>query len=426
MVSRFIKDQDGVVAVIFALLLPVIIGAIVLGVETGLWLMHRAKLQHIADTAAYSAAIRYSSGATEAQALATANAVADQAGFDAVLGDVVMTLPDTDRLSVTVTRNQGRMFSAIFLDEDVVIRAQATAQFGEAGPPLRATCMQSLNNGWFSSEAFELGAQSSLTLPDFCDVRVNSTDRRAFSMVGGTTLTAGCLQVAGGARINGTLNLAQCAAEETETGVDYPDPFVSLPEPAAVGTCQPRDVGTRNGVTRLTPTEPHPSGERVMRFCNGLELSGTVIFDPGLYIIEGGVMEASRFGAQVSTPGGATFFFRDFGAPDFRDDFDGTLTPSQSGPWADVLIFGTGRLFGLINQNFYFEDDDLTGVVYAPDATVNFERRSDNRGCFQVVSDRLLLENGASVTMDCEGSSFTPGGGTPGGGGGAGDVMLVE
>lgn len=423
MVRAFGRDENGVIAVIFALLLPFVIAGVALGVETGMWLMNRSKLQHIADTAAYSAAIRYSAGATQAQALATANAVAAASEFQTGLGTLTMTFPATNQLSVTVTRSQARFFSALFLGQDFTISAIATAEFTTGTTPLvTSVCMQA--RAASTSSAIDMLSNARLTLPSNCEVQVNSNRSRAFSMVGGTALTTACLRVRGGARLNGTLTLTECAAAQLNTGLTYADPFVALAEPTAFGTCRSANVGSVGNVTTLTPTELHPSGERVMRFCSGLNVNGTVIFNPGLYIIENGTMRSSS-SAVVSTPNGATFYFRKGGAANFRYGFTGTLTPSKTGPWKDVLIFGSrtsGSSEGTVTH--YFADDTLTGIIYATRAHNRFFANSNQVGCFQMVSDRITLESAARVIMNCTGSTFVPGssGGTPG----PGVVTLIQ
>jgi Flp pilus assembly pilin Flp len=75
--ARFMRDQSGAYAVMFGLAAPIVIGALALGSETGLWYSTQAKMQGAADSAAISAAIGVVAGDTnwtlEADATAASN-----------------------------------------------------------------------------------------------------------------------------------------------------------------------------------------------------------------------------------------------------------------------------------------------------------------------------------------------------------------
>jgi hypothetical protein len=73
---RFARDSRGAVALIFAIVLPVLLGAAGLGIEVGSWLVYRRAVQGVADAAAVSAAtaIAYKGNpVTEAETIAALN-----------------------------------------------------------------------------------------------------------------------------------------------------------------------------------------------------------------------------------------------------------------------------------------------------------------------------------------------------------------
>ena len=57
MTRRLARDQRGVIAVVFALMFPVVAGILGFGVETGIWYTIKRHYQSIADVAAYSGAL---------------------------------------------------------------------------------------------------------------------------------------------------------------------------------------------------------------------------------------------------------------------------------------------------------------------------------------------------------------------------------
>jgi hypothetical protein len=77
-------------------------------------------------------------------------------------------------------------------------------------------------------------------------------------------------------------------------------------EPTAIGACS-GNVGSASSATTLTPADNQPNGMKSMRFCGGVAFKGTVTFNPGLYIIDGGAMTAN--GNVTLTGSGVTFYF---------------------------------------------------------------------------------------------------------------------
>ena len=147
----FARSDQGVVAVIFALTLPALIGALAIGIEIGLRQMEQRKLQHAADAAAISGAIGriewdYAEG--DAEVLASSFHVAAASGFapsdnrENSLLRPYGTYPDNyelryqdDDLAVEVVLRTERpgLFSAIWPGDGVLLSARATAGLGGEG-----------------------------------------------------------------------------------------------------------------------------------------------------------------------------------------------------------------------------------------------------------------------------------------------------
>lgn len=464
MVSRFIRKEDGVVAVLFALLLPVLIGGVALGVEMGLWFLQRAKLQHVADSAAYSAAVRLSVGAPTNQAQQTAAAIVAQGGFDTV-NDVTVapliidTAADPDRVTVTLTRDQERFFTRIFLPADPAVSVRAVAEFVPViTAPDILGCMIALSEST-TAPTFQIGAGNSrLILPRNCDVLVNSTRNPAFEMSGNSQVSANCLRVRGGiSPTNLSRYILECGAPVTGVAALFPDPFSGLPRlDGSLATSIDalpctflllgRIIGTGNAASplQIDPQSTLTIGGSAVparRYCGDVIISGFVDFQPGLYIFDRSLLNATPtvtssplFSATVTTSGGATFFFRGNAAPDFDNGFNGTLTPPSTGPFAGVSMFGYGT------APFQFAVNSstartMTGAIYAPSARVDFtgsRGQTVSLGCFQVVSNTIALNgNNTVVNVQCpqSGTSFTPVGAVGGGApvsGGPTTVRLIQ
>ncbi len=80
-------DERGAVAVLFAVVLPILLGAAGLAVEASYWQLHQRAMQNAADSAAIAAGME---GGTNY--VAVAQAVAAQYGFVNGSGNVTVTV----------------------------------------------------------------------------------------------------------------------------------------------------------------------------------------------------------------------------------------------------------------------------------------------------------------------------------------------
>lgn len=152
LLHSFGRADGGVVAVMFAVLLPVLIGILALGVEIGLRQMEQRKLQHAADAAAISGAIGrfetgYSSDSNNELRALTFH-VAAQGGFSVGDGRTALRpysensdpdvyelrFVDDDRVEVRLRRERPGLFSRIFPGGGGAM-ISARAEAGLAGDP---------------------------------------------------------------------------------------------------------------------------------------------------------------------------------------------------------------------------------------------------------------------------------------------------
>ena len=89
----FASSEGGNVAVIFAVVLPMLVGGAGLGVETTYWYLARVNMQAAADAAAYSGAMDKRTGAAAASVIATATNTAAASGFDLATGAIEVNTP---------------------------------------------------------------------------------------------------------------------------------------------------------------------------------------------------------------------------------------------------------------------------------------------------------------------------------------------
>jgi Putative Flp pilus-assembly TadE/G-like len=129
---RFLRSQCGNIAIISALLIPVIVGFCGLVAETSYWYYRHGNVQGAADLAAHSAAVTLGRGGDEAAvaAVAKANAIANGWREDSGTIEVLQYGP---LVEVSLVENQRRWFSRFLCGTPTVpISARAVA-FGSRG-----------------------------------------------------------------------------------------------------------------------------------------------------------------------------------------------------------------------------------------------------------------------------------------------------
>lgn len=377
-----LQAQQGNVAVIFALSLPVLVGAAGFGVETTYWYYKRAQLQSAADAAAHAGAIERRSGSGPAVVRSVAVLTAEDNGFDDGRGVAEVNAPPLsgpsaggDAVEVILSEPAERFFTALFHEGDVGLRARAVAVFRTAAN----ACILALDPTAGRAANFSGSTQVSLA---GCSVMANSTAADAVNLQGSATLSVDCLISGGGAQVGSGATLTECRAPVTQAP-PVGDPFADLAEPAATGGCQ-----SATG----SPLQPG-------RYCNGLRLSGEVELAPGVYHVSGGDL---RVNANALVRGEGVTIFLD-GSSGVRINGTATveLSAPTSGPYAGVLFFGDRQGGGASTFNGTAQSR-MTGAVYLPGQAVQYLGNfSGQDGCLQVVARTVEWSGSTRVAADC-------------------------
>ena len=411
----FVRDTCGAVAIIAAIVFPIVLGGIGLGVETSYWYMTQRRLQHVADVAAHAAAARLRAADTYDRILTAATHIATSSGFQAGQGTLTLNIPPTsgpsagaaNTVEVVLTENWSRWFSAIF-DPDPVTLSARTVTALETGATGCVLALSPTANG-----AITIAGSTSVALHN-CDVASNSVSASSFLMSGtGSAITTGCIYTVGQAVSNSGLTLTRCP----QINMNAPrvrDPYANVAEPAILGPCENDKIGQPNKVTRVTPTYNHPSGMKSMRFCGGLDLKGAVQFDPGLYLIENGPVRINggdtTIGDAAGISGtGVTFFLAPTAALDLRGNVTLGFRPPTSGPFSGIVFFGARNATAaqhLINGT---AGSTLQGAIYFPASQITFKGNSETvDGCTQVIGRTVTLSGNSTLRSSCATSGTRP------------------
>ncbi|MER8492233.1 pilus assembly protein TadG-related protein [Mesorhizobium australicum] len=374
------RSRAANVATIFALTLPIVVGAAGFGVETSYWYYNSLRLQATADAAAYAGALEQISGSDTPTIVAAATQSAATNGLG--VGTIVVNTPPASgpntakkAVEVIVGQKLNRMFTLIFTQTQVPEQARAVALITNASK----ACMLALDPT--ASQAALFSGNTSVKVTG-CSVMANSIASDAIKLQGSAGLQADCLITAGGISLSNPVTTV-CAAPITQA-LPAADPFAGLPAPAASNPCQNANKSALGPGT----------------YCNGLSLSGSVTLQPGVYVIQGGDFKVN---ANANIAGDGVLIYLAAGS---RVSMNGNatvnLSAATSGIYSGVLMYGDRTATGGQSTFNGTATSLLTGALYFPKQQVNYLGNfSGQNGCTQVVADMIQWSGNSTINQDC-------------------------
>lgn len=386
-VSRFIADCGANVAILFSLSMPLVIGGISFGVESGYWYYRQASLQTAADAAAYAAAIEARAGSDSATILAAANTAAATNGYSAATGTIALTGPYTSgsgfAVKVVLQRPEKRFFSQIITHNPISTAAKAIASYTTAAN----ACVLALDKS--ASQSVLFSGNSSLALTG-CSVMSNSIAGDSVASQGSATVTTPCILSAGGTSLTAGVTMTTCAAAMTQQP-QAGDPYKSVPPPTASGGCK-----NSNGNT-LQPGN----------YCNGLNLSGNVTLKPGVYYVSGDVKINANANIQGS---GVTIYLAGSSSVTMNGNATVNLSAPTTGTYSGLLFYGDPSGSSTVANKFNGTASSLlTGALYFPRQEVDYLGNfSGSGGCTQIVARTVQWTGNANVAVNCSAYGMQP------------------
>lgn len=377
---RIFRGTSANVATIFALTLPIVVGAAGFGVETSYWYYNSLKLQATADAAAYAGALEQISGSDKPTIVGAATQSAATNGLGS--GTIVVNTPPASgpntakkAVEVIVGQKLDRIFTSIFTQGQVPEQARAVALITDASK----ACMLALDPTASQAALFSGSTNVKVT---GCSVMANSIASDAIKLQGSAGLQADCLISGGGVSLSNPVTTV-CAAPITQA-LPAADPFADLPAPAASNPCQNANKPTLGPGT----------------YCNGLSLSGNVTLQPGVYVIQGGDLKVNA-NANVSG-NGVTIYLAGASRVSMNGNATVSLSAPTSGTYSGVLMYGDRTGTGGQSTFNGTADSLLTGALYFPKQQVNYLGNfSGVNGCTQVVADLIQWSGNSTINQDC-------------------------
>jgi hypothetical protein len=372
------------------------------GVEAGFWQYRQREAQTAADLAAYAGAVSLRNHEPVWQARAEAEAEARLHGYEAAAGAMTANTPpltgqNQNLRSMEVVLNQSlpRLFSAIFNDEPVQISVRAVATYQEEAD----ACLLALSPD--AGAAIDLFGSSNVALIE-CEIMSNSIAEDAVLLRGSTDIVAPCINSVGGFQVGGgsaDYTLTECR----EPRINLPraqDPYADVEPPSMPSSCS--NINGGGGGNNSGPVTVTAGASGVKRFCNGLNLTGDYVFEPGVYVIDGGDL---RIGAQANVVAeGVTFYFTDGARARFNGGAEVQITAPTSGDFSGLAFFGDRDDFGVDHVFNGTAGSHITGAIYTPSSDISFLGDfSGQDGCMQLVGYTVEIGGNANITTDCTG-----------------------
>jgi Flp pilus assembly protein TadG len=396
--------------VLFALTATILIGAVGLAVDVGMWEAAHRKLQDAADSAAISAVVGFQAGVdvtTQADAVAASyNFVNGVAGATVTANRPPVSgshAGDNSAVEVIVSQPQARLFSAVFGGQPVNEFARSVAiQTANA-------CILALDQ----TASNAISAQGSVSFNgNGCSIYSDSNDPTSSVNAGGTA-TMEAVQIGAVGAFSGQANMT--APDGFTHGGVIADPYAYVTPPAYSGPNAPFQFSgcdQKNFSSHTTQTI-YPGV-----YCGGMKLAAgaNVTMAPGIYYMyaQNPPDAMSVSGSATLTGSGVTIVFTGSGTNWATANFSGganiNLSAPTSGPTAGIVLFGdrntpipptvnqyyTENLTGGLNQT-------LSGVTYFPKAAVNFAGNSSSfNGCAQIVADTVQLSGTSGLAVNCQ------------------------
>jgi Flp pilus assembly protein TadG len=404
--ARVWRERHGNVAVLSAMLMPLFMGAIGLGVEASNWSVMETELQRNADLSAFAAAVAY---LATSSAHTAANAAADVAELNGMpsgerswtsttktLTDGLVTVQQISGLRnandvaflVTMQKPVSLTFAKLFVSatsynipaaSTVELIPTVTAQpcvLGLAGYKTGVTSITAVNN----SGSMTVNATG-------CAIRSNGI----INVSGGASITANGLY-AGGAIT--TSNNSQVHSAKYPNDGQIPDPYASYTPLqtalALLGPCSAcSDVKVSGGNTQTIGPGTYSS----------IQVSGNLTLQPGLYVVDGDVTVTgsggiTALGATIVTNGNVSLSGSQLT----------TLTAPGTNPVGGAVP-GIA-LAGTTTSNTSMTGSSnlvINGVVYFPNSSINFSGSwgNPNSPCLELIGYAVTLAGNSSLGGTC-------------------------
>jgi Flp pilus assembly protein TadG len=371
-IRSFGTATDGNVAIIFALALLPVVGALGVGLDYARGNRVRSELQSALDAAVLAAAKQ-----PAAQQATTAGNV-----FTANFGDKSVAAPSPTFVvngNGSVTGTAGTVVPTSILQilhaPPLQVSATATAALATAN-----VCILLVDPS--AAQSLTVNTNAKISAPT-CEIDVVSTASPAAAFNGASTTTLNVANIC----VKGATDIVNGGSSPT-VQLSCPtitDPFAGKLPAVTVGACDFSNQDYNPGLVTVNPGV----------YCGYTNFNGisTITFNPGLYIIKGGSMNINAGSTITGT--GVTFYLVDQNASiQLNGGITATLSAPTSGTYSGLLFF---EPTGLPLSKIAFDGtngENLKGLLYLPSRNVTYNSVSNVKAeNITMVFDTLIINS---------------------------------
>jgi len=393
--KNFKSNKDGGTMAVFAIALPVLVGAVAVSVEAGFWVKSKSDVQMVADMASFAGAKELETMSHD-QAIIAAKVDALNNGYDFEGGIIEVNSPPLSgayagekAVEVIITQQGLKFFSGVINDKQVQYRVRAVS----AILANTEVCALALNES--DSNAMYATGNSTLSVAG-CSIGSNSNSSSAINFHGNTNVTADCLHSAGGITGGGTVNLTCGSTNSNASRIE--DPYSDLTTPdlsqAPFDSCSTRASAPGGNNYTLSPG----------RYCSDITIKGTNTLSPGTYVFDnmdvkfqGNSGELIGHGVTIILMNGAALTHLNGGAL-----LDLSAPTDAADPYRGVTIFSdpnTQPAGDTIKFNGS-SSSSIEGLIYMPNQDIEFGGNTGGASnCTLIVADTIQFKGNASLEM---------------------------
>ena len=420
-IRRLVGDKSGNAVLFTGLAMPVLIGAAGYALDLAQMYAWKRELQHSVDQAAMAGAwaLAYDEDTTTWQTRALQEYNANQVMMAAYDQDYSSQLGSygglTDNSVIVSARVVKRLpFSGFLVNRSMTVFARAQATYAEGGT--YQACLMALKED--ETGTFTVGGTASINAS--CGLGALSCEAGAIDIGSNTSVITDSIVTCGTATVPAGLE-----DKVTDGASGISNPFETLPAPVPDSETS-KTLNCPNGQAANNTTYISPGKYA------GMDMKCKVVMNPGIYVIDGGVLDLTdnkshvtgtgvmfllRNGAQVKIGGSGGGGYVNL-TPMEAADFVGTANEAYKNLYGGMLIYEdtTGQSSPIAHTFNGNSNITIRGTLYLPngDLTINGTGNA-NPMCFQLWASTLKMNGTASITTTCTSTETNSAGGSAGG-----------
>lgn len=405
--KAFGRDRRGNIAIITALVAPVLLGCFSLGFETAYWSQTQRSMQNAADSAAEAAA---TNGGTTYSA--EAKAVAATYGFTNGSGNVTITTSNTaacpgggnNCYSVTITKTV-----PLFVAQVAGYNGDATLNGGKA-KLISATAIAKQDS---QPRQYCILALASSGTTDA--INANGVP---FANLNGCNTMSNTNAVCSGHDLQATFGDAHitntgCGKTSEDNVPVVADPYIGLQSSVPANPCASYPQEPSKHSDPALPSSNQFSGSLSWSgnkfVCGDMQLTGdlTITGSPAILVIENGRLDLNGYTIKSASGSGVTIIFSGDNSTGYTHTPTGSgtidISSPTSGTWSGVALYQDPRLTSGVDVTYAGNNPtwDISGLVYMPHSSMTFSgavnKSSNGYSCFTMVMDNVTLNGTADI-----------------------------